>query len=28
LAEKILRHLNGVDNYTVGTHGEKTHRPQ
>jgi hypothetical protein len=23
LAEKVLRHLNGVDNYAVGTHARK-----
>ena len=28
LAEKPLRYLNGLDDYAVGTHGEKTHRPQ
>jgi hypothetical protein len=28
LAEKPLRYLNGLDDYAVGTHREKTHRPQ
>jgi hypothetical protein len=28
LAEKVLPHLNGVDNYTIGAHWEKTHRTQ